>query len=153
MDSQARKVIDEFARQILKTTNSQDIKRLIQQIEEFAGAKMVAWLRTCLESPKERRPDGRSRFLWDASAPKNEPLTQFGHGYLGGSEQTIELVFAKFCAEMEIDAGDPSQWKISFRHLDPDGLNHTFLTFGNREVEVRWANDRWLFGLPKKRDA
>jgi hypothetical protein len=70
---------------------------------------------------------------------------------LGGSKQTIKRVFAKFCAEMEpvIDAGDPAQWAISFRP-DTDGLNHAFLAFGDREVEVRWANDRWLFDRPKK---
>ena len=153
MDNQARKALDEFARQILKTTNPQDIKRLIQQIEEFGEATMPAWLRRCLEPPKKPLPRGRSRFLWDVSARANGPLTQFGHGFLGGSEQTIMLVFAKFCAEMEIDPGDPAQWAISFRHLDPDGLNHTFLAFGDREVEVRWTNDPWLFDRPKKRDA
>ena len=153
MDDQARKTFYECARQISETTNPQDLERLIQRISELGDAPMPAWLRTCLEPPKKPLPRGRSRFLWDGSTPANQPLTQFGHGFLGGSEQTIMLVFAKFCAEMEIDAGDPSQWKISFRHLDPDGLNHTFLTFGNREVEVRNAQDRWLFEFPKKRDA
>jgi len=148
MDDQARKAFDEFARQISETTNPQDIERLLQRISELGEATMPAWLRRCLEPPKKPRPDGRSRFLWDASAPKNEPLTQFGHGFLGGSEQTIELVFAKFCAEMEIDAGDPAQWAISFRRLGTDRLNHAFLAFGDQEVEVRWATDRWLFDDP-----